>query len=112
MEDFFTLIPTPLSIGDRNPCVDGLSGRSGGDDTDSDTEISSRQSSAVDRLRRRIQRACSFKHREHLASEYDFCGDTDVDTVSHIPTRSSQSLKEPLCGRAFDQTEYSGWKPW
>jgi len=72
----------------------------------------SRQSSALGRLRWRIQRGCSFKHRERLASEYDFCGDTVIDTGSHIPTRSSQSLKEPHYGRAFDQTAYNKWKPW
>jgi hypothetical protein len=46
-----SVIPTPLSIGDRDPCVDGISGRSSGNDTDSDAELSSRQSSALDRLR-------------------------------------------------------------
>ena len=61
----------------------------------------------MNRLHRKIQRAFSFKHREHWASAYDFCGDTVIDAVSHISTRSGQSLNKPHCGRAFDQTTYN-----
>ena len=96
-------MPTRLSIGDRNPCVDRRPLRSGGDDTASATEKSSRQLSALDRIPRSIQSALSFSHREHPTSVWDLYGDTVIDAVSQIPTRSPQSLKKPHCSRAFAQ---------
>ena len=87
--------PTRLSIGDRGPCVDGVSVRCGGDDTASDTEKSYRQLLALNRLHRSLQSALPLKHREYRASEYDFCGDTVIDTVRLVPERSRRSLQTP-----------------
>ena len=71
------------------------------------TEKSSRQLSALDRIPQSIQSALSFSHREHPTSVWDLCGDTVIDAVSQIPTRSPQSLKKPHCSRAFAQKGYN-----
>jgi hypothetical protein len=78
-------------------------------DTVSDTEESSRQLSALDRLHRKINGRFLFKHHEHRASEYDFCGDTVINTVRHFPIRSRQSLgsRDPNCGRTSHQKAYN-----
>jgi hypothetical protein len=78
----FLAHPTRLSIGDWNPCADGLSARSGDGDTARDTEKSNRQLPVLNRLRWRMQCALSLKHHEQSASEYGVCGNTVFDTVS------------------------------
>ncbi len=86
---------SPTQVDRRpGPCGRGLSAQSGSDDIISHTKIPV-GSYQLWMNSSEKQCALSFKHHEHRTSEYDFRRDTVIDTVSHLPTRSWQSLKKP-----------------
>lgn len=102
------VIPTRLSIGDRDPCEDGLSTQSDSNDTVSHTVNSSRQFLALDRLHRRF----NARFRSNITNS-GHPNTTSAGIPSSIPSATFQrdpgkALQQPRsnCGRASDHKAY------